>query len=100
MAGRCCAKAKSSTAAKKVFVPDFVFRHTDGRTVMMEIVGFWTPEYLQAKLDTLRTFEDSHILLAVAAPARAAMEELPADLIPFKSALLVGDVLDRLTQTT
>ena len=85
---------------QKVFVPDFVFRHTDGRTVMMEIVGFWTPEYLQAKLDTLRTFEDSHILLAVAAPARAAMEELPADLIPFKSALLVGDVLDRLTQTT
>lgn len=29
---------------QKVFVPDFVFRHDDGRTVLLKIVGFWTPE--------------------------------------------------------
>ena len=39
---------------QKVFVPDFVFRHDDGRVVLMEIIGFWTPEYLEAKAATLR----------------------------------------------
>jgi predicted nuclease of restriction endonuclease-like RecB superfamily len=28
---------------QKTFVPDFVFRHEDGREVLFEIVGFWTP---------------------------------------------------------
>jgi uncharacterized protein len=81
---------------QKVFVPDFVFRHADGRSVPMEIVGFWTPEYLQAKLETLRAFDDSHILIAVAAPARTEMEALPSEIILYKSALLVKDVLARL----
>ena len=81
---------------QKVFVPDFAFRHADGRTVLMEIVGFWTPEYLQAKLETLRTFEDSHILIAVAASVQLKLEELPTEIIPYKSGLLVKDVLARL----
>ena len=78
---------------QKVFLPDFVFRHDDGRSVLMEIVGFWTPEYLQAKVQTLRTFEDQRILLAVAETAREKMCELPSDAITFKSALRVKDVL-------
>ena len=32
-----------------VFIPDFAFRHTDGRTALMEIVGYWRPEYLEKK---------------------------------------------------
>ena len=32
----------------------------------MEVVGFWTPEYLEAKLKTLSTFSDHRIILAVA----------------------------------
>ena len=31
---------------QKTFVPDFTFRHEDGTQVFLEIVGFWTPEYL------------------------------------------------------
>ena len=81
---------------QKVFVPDFVFRHDDGRTVLMEIVGFWTPEYLQAKIETLRTFQDQPVLLAVAEAARKGITELPAETIPFKSALPIKDVLNRL----
>ena len=30
-----------------VFIPDFAFRHTDGRTALIEIVGYWRPEYLK-----------------------------------------------------
>jgi predicted nuclease of restriction endonuclease-like RecB superfamily len=85
---------------QKVFVPDFAFRHDDGRTALLEIVGFWTPEYLQAKLETLQTFADHRILLAVAAPAQKALAGLPAEVIPYRTALLLGDVLERLGPAT
>ena len=83
---------------QKVFVPDFVFRHDDGRQVRMEIVGFWTPEYLEAKVRTLRAFQHERILLAVAEPATKRIAELPAEAIPYKSALLIKDVLGGLEQ--
>lgn len=82
---------------QKVFVPDFVFRHDDGRVVLMEVVGFWTPEYIQAKTQTLRTFEDQRILLAAADPASKAMSELPAEVVRYKTALRINDVMERLT---
>jgi predicted nuclease of restriction endonuclease-like RecB superfamily len=81
---------------QKVFMPDFVLRHDDGRTVLLEIIGFWTPEYLQAKLQTLRTFSAHRILLAVAPPASKYWTDLPTDTIRYKTALRPEDVLDRL----
>jgi hypothetical protein len=81
---------------QKVFVPDFVLRHESGKSVLMEIVGFWTPEYLQAKLQTLQAFRDQPILLAVAESSGRTLPELGAEAIPFKTALGVKDVLERL----
>lgn len=37
-----------------VFTPDFVLRHNDGRRIFLEVIGFWTPEYLQDKAERLR----------------------------------------------
>jgi predicted nuclease of restriction endonuclease-like RecB superfamily len=85
---------------QKVFVPDFVLRHEDGRTALLEIVGFWTPEYLQAKLQTLRAFQAHRVLVAVAEPVARHMTELPAGVIRFKSALRPEDVLERLRTST
>lgn len=79
-----------------VFVPDFLLRHDDGRKVLLEIVGYWTPEYLTAKLATLRKFSDRCILLAVTEQVRDALPPLPAEPITFKTALHVKDVLARL----
>lgn len=84
--------------AQKVFVPDFIFRHDDGRTVLLEIVGFWTPEYLEAKLQTLQAFAGHRILLAVAEPAAEHFVGRASDAILFKTSLSVSDVLDRLNQ--
>jgi len=84
---------------QKVFLPDFVLRHQDGRTVLLEIVGFWTPEYLQAKFQTLRVFQGHSILLAVAEPARKQLASLPPGAIPFKSVLQPTEVLKRLQYT-
>ena len=77
-------------------MPDFVFRHADERSALLEIIGFWTPEYLQAKLETLVTFADRRIILAVSGPALDEMPNLPDAAIPFKTALSVKDVLERL----
>ncbi len=45
------------------FVPDFVFRHEGGREVLFEIVGFWTPRYLERKRETLARREEAQELL-------------------------------------
>jgi predicted nuclease of restriction endonuclease-like RecB superfamily len=81
---------------QKVFFPDFLLRHEDGRSVHFEIVGFWTPEYLREKLATLETFKDENILLAVSEALTEKCPQLPGNVITFKSALLLKDVLDRL----
>lgn len=81
---------------QKVFVPDFVLRHRDGRSVLLEIVGFWTPEYLQAKAQTLRAFKEHKLLLAVARPASRYMPDLPLETIHYKTALRPEAVLARL----
>jgi len=78
------------------FVPDFVFRHETGIQVLMEIVGFWTPEYLAAKRQTLRRFADHHILIAL--PERSAREDAPPgdNVILYKTALKLAPVLEAL----
>ena len=84
---------------QRTFVPDFVFRHQDGRNVLLEIVGFWTPEYLRAKLETLREFGDQKIWLAVAEGVAPSLADVPQQqVIPYKTALLLKDVLDRLNR--
>jgi len=82
-----------------VFVPDFVFRHDDGRQVLLEIVGFWTPEYLDAKVQSLRAFADQHILLAAAEPARQRLAQWPDEVIPYKTAISIQAVLERLQRS-
>jgi len=76
-----------------VFVPDFVFRHEDGTTVFFEIVGFWTPEYLAKKRETLRRFRGHDILLAV--PERSLREgaEAGENVIVYKTAIKIEPVL-------
>jgi predicted nuclease of restriction endonuclease-like RecB superfamily len=81
---------------QKTFVPDFVLRHEDGRTALLEIVGFWTPEYLHAKFQTLRAFADHRILVAVAAASARRMADVPADIIRFRRVLRPQQVVDRL----
>ena len=44
---------------QRSFIPDFSFSHGDGRKVLFEIAGFWTPQYEAAKRETLRMFSDA-----------------------------------------
>jgi predicted nuclease of restriction endonuclease-like RecB superfamily len=81
---------------QKTFVPDFALRHADGRNVLLEIVGYWTPEYLQAKFQTLRAFAGHRIMVAVAEASARRATHLPPAVIRFKTALRPKQVLDRL----
>ncbi len=79
-----------------ILVPDFVFRHRDGTEVLLEIVGYWTPEYLADKLGKLRAVRGVNLIAAV--PRRLAVRagSLPATVLPFKRRLLLRDLLPRL----
>jgi predicted nuclease of restriction endonuclease-like RecB superfamily len=79
-----------------VLVPDFVFRHRDGTEVVLEIVGYWTPEYLTDKLGKLSGVRGVNLLVAV--PRRLAVRagSLPGSVLPFKRRLLLRDLLPRL----
>lgn len=81
---------------QKTFIPDFLFRHEDGTQVLLEIVGFWTPQYLEHKRQTLRRFADHRILLAVPESSIKPDVKESNRLIPYKTALKVQPVMDAL----
>lgn len=81
-----------------VFFPDFTFEHEDGRRVHLEIIGFWTPEYLTAKQATLQRFARHPILLAIAQSNLATVDAWPMACLIYKTRLKVEAVLDRLRQ--
>ena len=65
-------------AGPHVFIPDFGFERRDSRCYL-EIVGFWTPEYLQKKLQKLREARpEEPLLLAVDRNLRCTEDELRA----------------------
>jgi len=83
---------------QQVFVPDFVFRHADGRSALLEIIGYWTPEYLEAKKKTLALFAGEPIVLAVAETVGQEPASWPPGTIRFKTVLRIKDVLARLSE--
>jgi predicted nuclease of restriction endonuclease-like RecB superfamily len=53
-------------AGEHVVVPDFAFDWTHGEfRVYFEIMGFWTPEYVEKKLSRLADVDDVEMLVAV-----------------------------------
>ena len=79
-----------------VFVPDFALRHPDGRTIHIEIVGFWHPDYLRRKLDKVRRAAMPDLLLAVSDRLNVSDEqiaELAGPVLWFKGKLEPRHVL-------
>jgi len=91
-------EAEVLAEGQTVFVPDFVFRHEDGTTVPFEIVGFWTPEYLAKKRETLRRFGGHNILLAV--PERSLREgaEPGPGVVVYKTAIKIEPIMAALAK--
>ena len=79
------------------FFPDFVFIHDLGHRVLMEVIGFWTPEYLSHKATVLQLFADQPILLAVSQPLKDKIEvDSNHTKVLFKTSIPVESVLQAL----
>lgn len=83
---------------QKAFFPDFTLVHTTGRRVFLEIVGFWTPEYLDAKCETLKDFAGEDILLAVRGNYSERFKELGFPVVAFRKRLTPDSLLPVLTK--
>ena len=49
----------------ELFLPDFTLRHDDGREALVELVGFWTPEYLAEKTRKIAAARLGNLILVV-----------------------------------
>ncbi|RIH90951.1 hypothetical protein Mterra_00029 [Calidithermus terrae] len=65
-----------------VFLPDFALRHPGGRTVYVEIVGFWHPEYLRRKFEKVRKAGLDNLVLAVSERLKVSRDDLEGILGP------------------
>ncbi|YAI82710.1 MAG: DUF790 family protein [cyanobacterium endosymbiont of Rhopalodia sterrenbergii] len=48
-----------------VMIPDFRLVHPDGRDILLEIVGYWRPEYLQKKFYQVQNSDVKNLILAI-----------------------------------
>ena len=75
-----------------VIIPDFRLVHPDGRSVLLEIVGYWRPEYLVKKVERLKKSGRRDVIVAVSerlnlAKAGVTLGELGERAIFFKGVL-------------
>lgn len=86
---------------ESAFIPDFALRHSSGRKVYLEVLGFWSPRYLTDRLKEFERAGFKDFLLAASEEYRASREglgALPPNLILFKSSLDPKDVQAALSQ--
>ncbi|WAL59388.1 DUF790 family protein [Thermocoleostomius sinensis] len=81
-----------------VMIPDFRVVHPDGRSFLLEIVGYWRPEYLRKKFSQVRQSGCSNLILAISErlnleKAGVHVRNCPAQVIWFKDKLLPKAVL-------
>ncbi|MEM7116045.1 MAG: DUF790 family protein [Chloroflexota bacterium] len=81
-----------------VMIPDFSFTNRkNGRRALVEIVGFWHPQYLRRKLKKVRQAQRSDLILLVyesANVAEGSFEEAAAgEVLRFKKKPVLKDVL-------
>jgi len=88
-------------AGDRVMIPDFAFdyRHADFR-VYFEIMGFWTPDYVEKKLAQLEAVTDVRMLVAVDETLGVGPEIEARDhrVVPYAGSVRVKDVRDVLRE--
>src|SRR5438105_15391547 len=72
------------------FIPDFIISHADGRVCYLELLGFWTPRYLDERINEFARAGFTRYLVAVSDELRGRRDKpltLPAHVIPYKTQL-------------
>lgn len=81
-----------------VMIPDFRLVHPDGRVFLLEIVGYWRPDYLRKKFAQVQKSDCQNLILAVSerlnlAKAGVNIKNVPAKIVWFKDKLQPKPVL-------
>lgn len=80
-----------------VFIPDFsLTNEKDGRRALIEIVGFWHPEYLKRKLKKVRQAGRDDMLLLVYEGVNLSdeqLEDVPGEVLYFVNKPILKDVM-------
>ena len=79
---------------QKAFFPDFVFTHINGRKVFLEIIGFWTADYLEFKARTLSLFKDHPIIIAVHENLKERLPDMNSPMITYNTAIKIKPVIN------
>jgi len=84
-----------------VMIPDFRLVHPDGRVYLLEIVGYWRPEYLRKKFAQAKKAEHSGLIFAISErlkldKAGVKVSDLSLPVIWFKDKLVAKKVLELL----
>jgi uncharacterized protein len=87
-----------------VMIPDFRLVHEDGRAVLLEIIGYWRPEYLRRKFDKIAQSNRRDLVIAISerlnlGDAQKNLERISHQILWFKGVLepkRVVEVADRL----
>lgn len=75
-----------------VMIPDFRLVHPDGQVYLLEIVGYWRPDYLRKKFAQVQKSDCHNLILAISerlnlAKAGVDIKNVPAKIVWFKDKL-------------
>ena len=80
-----------------VMIPDFALTHKDtGQRILIELVGFWHPDYLRRKVEKVRAAQCQNLLLLVYEGinlSREALQDVPSEVLYFKNKPVLKDVM-------
>ncbi|MBV9228438.1 MAG: DUF790 family protein [Chloroflexi bacterium] len=80
-----------------VMIPDFAVtqKHT-GNRILIELVGFWHPDYLRRKVEKVRAAQCHHLLLLVYEGVNLTpdkLQDVPGEVLYFKQKPILKDVM-------
>ena len=78
----------------KAFFPDFTLCHSDGFAALLEVVGFYTPEYLRSKLEALRGAAGRPLLVCVDESLGCGEGDVPGSVLRFRKRIDASALLD------
>jgi predicted nuclease of restriction endonuclease-like RecB superfamily len=80
-----------------VMIPDFAFTHKkDGRRAILEIVGYWHPDYLERKVTKVRAANRHDLILLVYEGVnlgRERLQDVPSQVLYFKNKPVLKEVM-------
>lgn len=81
-----------------VMIPDFLLVHTQDarRRILIELVGFWSPRYLQTKIAKVQAAQCPHLLLLVYEHLKVTRQDfgaIPGELLFFKEKPVIKEVM-------